>query len=90
MQEKSAELVTLEAMHKGSKDNLMVSEQTAANLRVDIIALNKAIEEDENALADGSKKLSSQQDVKSNSDRYEKLWKKSTASRKLEQESTNV
>ena len=30
LQEKSAELVTLEAKYKGSKDNLMVSEQTAA------------------------------------------------------------
>ena len=90
LQAKSSELVTLEAIYKGSKDNPMVSEQTGANLRDDIIALNKTIEEDEDALAEGWKKISSQQDVKSNSAKYEKLWKKSTASRQLEQESTQA
>ena len=90
LQEKSADMVTLQGIYQSSKENLMVSEQTAANLREDIISLNKTIQEDEDALAKGWKKISSHNDIQSNSDRYEKLWKKSIASRKLEQESTQA
>ena len=84
---KSSDVVTLQGICQSNKDNLMVSEQTAANLREDILALEKTIEEDESALSKGWQKISSQNGGKSNADRYEQLWKKSTNARKLEQES---
>ena len=80
-------MVTLQGIYQNSKDSFMLSEQTTTNLREDEDALEKTIEEDEDALSKGWQKISNQNDVQSSADRFEKLWKKSTNSRKLEQES---
>ena len=90
LQEESARVVTLQGLYDTSSDNLMVCHQTAANLREDITALNATTEKDEAALKEGWVTVTKQTKTQTDADRYQQLWKKSTSSRKLEQDNTQA
>ena len=83
-------LTTLQGIHESAKRKLMVSEQSEANLREDIIRLEKTIEDSLEKMEGWCSEPWSAElhEMQPKAVEYEKLWKRSTESRKLKARDT--